>query len=59
MWYNHLNKYLLRKGYVNNDIFPCMFIMKTSFRFSIVLVFVDDMNLIGTPKGGDRNYYEV
>ena len=29
MWYNRLSTYLLREGYVNNSIFPCVFIKKT------------------------------
>ena len=48
MWYNRLSEYLIRKGLVNNEIYPCVFIKKTSSRFSIVAVYVDDMNLIDT-----------
>ena len=29
MWYNRLSTYLLKEGYVNNSIFPCVFIKKT------------------------------
>ena len=29
MWYNHLSQYLLKEGYVNNSICPCVFIKKT------------------------------
>ena len=28
MWYNRLSKYLLKIGYVNNSICPCVFIKK-------------------------------
>ena len=28
MWYNHLSEYLLKEGYVNNPICPCIFIKK-------------------------------
>jgi hypothetical protein len=28
MWYNHLNEYLLEKGFENNEICPCIFIKK-------------------------------
>ena len=48
MWYNHLNEYLLKKGFVNNEICPCIFIKKTTFRFSIIAIYVDDLNLIDT-----------
>ena len=48
MWYNRLSDYLIGKGYVNNEICPCVFIKRTSSGFAIVAVYVDDMNLIGT-----------
>jgi len=50
MWYNHLNEYLLEKGFENNKICPCIFIKKTISRFVIVAVYVDGLNLVGTPK---------
>jgi len=48
MWYNHLNEYLLEKGFENNKICPCIFIKKTISEFVIVAVYVDDLNLVGT-----------
>nr|AAS79613.1 putative copia-like polyprotein [Ipomoea trifida] len=50
MWYNHLSEFLLKKGYVKNDICPCIFIKKSSNGFCIISVYVDDMNIIGTNK---------
>ncbi|PRQ59184.1 putative RNA-directed DNA polymerase [Rosa chinensis] len=50
MWYNRLSEYLIGMGYVNNELCPCVFIKKTSSGFVIVAVYVDDMNLIGTPE---------
>ncbi|KAL6180438.1 hypothetical protein ACLB2K_047101 [Fragaria x ananassa] len=50
MWYNRLSEYLIRLGNVNNELCPCVFIKKTSSGFTIVAVYVDDMNLIGTPE---------
>jgi len=50
MWYNRLNDYLLTKGYVNNEICPCVFIKKSPLRFVIIAVYVDDLNIIGTIK---------
>ena len=47
MWYNRLSEYLLKEGYVNNSICPCVFIKKSNSGFAIVAVYVDDMNLIG------------
>ena len=51
MWYNRLSKYLLKKGYVNNSICSCIFIKKTEVSLTIIVVYVDDLNLIGTPEG--------
>ena len=50
MWYNHLDEYSLKEGYANNPICPCIFIKKSETGFSIIIVFVDDLNLIGTPE---------
>ncbi|XP_068309791.1 uncharacterized protein [Pyrus communis] len=49
MWYYRLSEYLTSQGYVNNELSPCMFIKKSHSGFVIVAVYVDDMNLIGTP----------
>ena len=35
MWYNRLSEYLLKKGYVNNPICPCIFIKKLETGFAI------------------------
>lgn len=35
---------------MNNELCPCMSIKKFSSGFKIVVVYVDDKNLIGTPK---------
>ena len=48
MWYNRLSHYLLKEGYVNNSIYPCVFIKKRENGFAIIAVYVDDLNLIGT-----------
>ena len=29
MWYNHLSGYLIKDGYINNPICPCVFIKKS------------------------------
>ena len=50
MWYNRLSEYLLKKGYMNNPICPCIFIKKLETRFTIIAVYVDDLNLIRTPE---------
>ena len=50
MWYNRLSEYLLKEGYANNPICPCIFIKKSKTKFAIIVVYVDDLNLIGTPE---------
>ena len=50
MWFNRLSEYLIKEGYVNDPICPCVFIKKSNSNFAIVAVYVDDMNLIGSPK---------
>ncbi|KAM1022199.1 hypothetical protein ACFX2A_044253 [Malus domestica] len=50
MWYNRLSEYLTSQGNVNNELCPYVFIKKSHSGFAIVAVYVDDMNLIGTPK---------
>ena len=48
MWYNRLSEYLLKEGYVNNPICPCIFIKKSEIGFAIIAVYVDELNLVGT-----------
>ena len=50
MWYNCLSEYLLKEGYMNNPICPCSFIKKSETGFAIIVVYVDDLNLVGTPE---------
>ena len=50
MWYNRLSEYLLKEGYVNNPICLCVFIKKSETGFAIIAVYVDDLNLVGTPE---------
>ena len=47
MWYNRFSEYLLKEGYVNDLLCPCVFIKKTRSRFAIIAVYVDDLNLVG------------
>jgi hypothetical protein len=48
MWYKRLSKFLSKKGYTNNDDCPCVFIKKSTSGFCIILVYVDDLNIIGS-----------
>ena len=48
VWCNSLSKYLLKEWYVNNHICTCIFIKKSETGFTIIVVYVDDLNLVGT-----------
>ena len=50
MWYNRLSQYLLKEVYVNNSICPCVFIKKVVTGFAIIIIYVYDLNLIGTTE---------
>nr|CAN71103.1 hypothetical protein VITISV_000038 [Vitis vinifera] len=60
MWCNCLSEYLLKEGYVNNPICPCIFIKKSETGFAIIAMYVDDLNLVGTPEELTRttNYFK-
>ncbi|KAI3735382.1 hypothetical protein L6452_14878 [Arctium lappa] len=49
MWYNRLSEYLLKEGYKNDSICPCIFIKRFGPEYVIIVVYVDDLNIIGTP----------
>ena len=40
MWYNRFSQYLLKEGYVNNLICPCVFIKKVAIGFAIIAIYV-------------------
>jgi hypothetical protein len=50
MWYNRLEEFLLNKGYSSNDDCSYVFIHKSSIRFYIISIYVDDLNIIGTER---------
>ena len=50
MWYKCLSEYLIKKGYKNDPICPCVFIKKSEIEFTIIVVYVNNINLIETPK---------
>ena len=41
---------LTKRRCVNNPICPCIFIKKLETEFAIIVVYVDDLNLVETPK---------
>jgi hypothetical protein len=50
MWYNCLSEYLFKEGFENNLICLCVFIKKLEYEFVIIPVYINDLNLLGTPK---------
>lgn len=51
IWYNSLSQYLLtEEGYINDPICAYFFIKKTTIGFTILVVYIDNLNLIKTPK---------
>ena len=40
MWYKRLNEYLMKEGYKNDPIHPCVFIKKSEIKFAIIAVYV-------------------
>jgi Reverse transcriptase (RNA-dependent DNA polymerase) len=50
IWYNRLRKYLIKEGYKSNIISPCIFIKRSISSFIIITIYVDDLNIIGSPE---------
>ncbi|KAM0028529.1 putative RNA-directed DNA polymerase [Helianthus debilis subsp. tardiflorus] len=50
MWYKRLSEYLEKEGYKSDIISPCVFIKRSLSKFTIVAVYVDDINIIGAPE---------
>ena len=50
MWHNRLIKYLLKEGYRNDPICSCIYIKISKNEFAIIVVYVDDINIVGTPN---------
>ena len=44
----HLSEYLLKEGYANNPMCLRIFIKESEIGFAIIIVYVDDLNLVGT-----------
>ena len=50
MWFKCLSAFLLKEGYKNDPISPCVFIKRSGSEFVIIVVYVDDLNIVGTPE---------
>ena len=47
MWYNKFSEYLLNDRYINKQVCPCVFIKKSQTCFVIIVVYMDDLNIVG------------
>lgn len=47
-WFHRLTAYLVKQGFKNSDIAPCVFIWRKGAEFVIIAIYVDDLNIIGT-----------
>jgi hypothetical protein len=43
-WYNYLSKYLLKEGYNDDLICPCVYIKKSESNFAIIDMYVNDLS---------------
>ena len=48
MWHNRLIEYLLKEGYRNDPISSCIYMKRSKIDFAIIIVYVNDINIIGT-----------
>ena len=49
MWFNCLSTFLLKEGNKNDPLSPCVFLKRSGSEYVIIVVYVDDLNIIGTP----------
>ena len=50
VWHNRLIEYLLKEGYRNDPICSCIYMKRSKNEFAINIVYVDDINTVGTPN---------
>ena len=49
MWYHLLRDFLISHGFSHDPTLPCIFTLTQNSQYLIVAVYVDDLNLIGSP----------
>jgi hypothetical protein len=54
MWYNRLSEYLINEEYKSNIISPYIFIKRSISSFTIITIYVDDLNIIGSPEETEK-----
>ena len=58
-WYHHLKSYLVSHGFQTHPALPCIFVLKEDKQFVILVVYVDDLNSIGTTALSKRDELAV
>jgi len=48
--YNRLIKYLLKEWYRNDSFCPCIYMKILRNEIDIIIIYVDDINIVGTPN---------
>lgn len=48
-WYKRFKAEMLALNFTTNDIAPCLFLKQAGQEFVIVAIYVDDINIFGTP----------
>jgi len=48
LWYKHLQTFLLHHKFNYDQTLPCLFTLKQSTGFVVIVVYVDDLNLVRT-----------
>ena len=49
MWYKHLRDFLLFHNFQHDQALPCLFTLQHTSGFVVITVYVDNLNLVGTP----------
>ena len=45
-----MNEYLQKEGFINKPVSPCVFIKRAESGYVIIVVYIDDLNIVGTPE---------
>jgi len=49
VWHNRLIEYLFKERYRNDPICSCIYMKRSQNEFAIIIVYVNDINIVGTP----------
>ena len=50
MWCNHFIEYLIKERYRNDPMCSCIYMKRSKNEFAIIIVYVNDINIVGTPN---------